>query len=113
MKNAIAVSALRQAMDQISVRNIEQVSRPSQSSVRPRNRQLSVSRELQQKVFELHQQIRKELGDVKYALLGKGMAAVLMGVENDDLNTLCPDMKMVQDMTPTSLMPPRSAGFLR
>ena len=112
MKTNIAIQ--RQSIrniNHIQTRTTEQVSRPAQSSVnRQSNRQLNISPELQRKVFELHQQIRQELGDVKYALLGKGMAAVLMGVENDDLNTLCPDMIAVPD---TSILPYRNMGMLR
>ena len=111
MKSMLSRIAANPSSQTIQVRQPVQVSRPSQAKVNQHYSQpLQISPALQKKVFEVHQQIRQELGDVKYALLGKGMAAVLMGVENDDLNALCPDMIAVPDTTRLS---PRNMGFLR
>ena len=53
---------------------------------------LNVSAELTKKLYDLHQQIRKELGNGNYGVMGKGDAVLLCGMSDNELAHLTPEL---------------------
>ena len=87
--------------NQVAIRQPQNVATRQTTAISGAKPIVSISPALQQKVFELHCLIRRELGNGNYALIGKDSSAVLCGVEKVDFNALAASMGQ-----PAALVPP-------